>query len=168
MIILSFIEKEKKMESKNRLQTLILTEWFKYKRNKEKDKMENYSYINRKPEVGDTVQKNYLSNPKYSNRTGVVIRKICGQSIILWDFTKTPVYEFDKDLRILKMEDKPKPAEQYMVAVFGRVTAPTFFDTYEEAESEAKRLLIKEQKKTYILKSVTTMDLGDIKINKSI
>ena len=66
------------------------------------------------------------------------------------------------------MEDKPKPAEQYMVAVFGRVTAPTFFDTYEEAESEAKRLLIKEQKKTYILKSVTTMDLGDIKINKSI
>jgi hypothetical protein len=134
---------------------------------KNKDKMNNYSYLNRKIEVGDIVQKDYRKNSKFSDRTGTVIRKICGQSIVLWEFAKTPVYEFDKDLKILKMEDQPKPKEQYLVAVFGRVTAPSFFDTYEEAEQEAKRLLLKEQRKTYILKSIAVMEMGDIKINKN-
>jgi len=138
----------------------------KHKALKDQEMIER-NYIQREPQVGDTVQKNYMKNPKFSKRTGVVIRKICGQSIVLWDFTKTPIYEFDKDLKVLKLEDKPKPKNQYMVFVFGIVTPPIFFDTYKEAELEAQRLLKKEQRTTYILKSVATMELGEIKINKS-
>lgn len=160
------------MESQNNSNTinhaiLYVLQKMNLNQKKNKDKMNNNSYLDRKIEVGDIVQKNYRNNSKFSDRTGTVIRKLCGQSIVLWEFTKTPVYEFDKELKILKMEDQPKPKEQYLVAVFGRVTAPSFFDTYEEAEQEAKRLLLKEQRKTYILKSIAVMEMGDIKINKN-
>lgn len=160
------------MESQNNSNTinhaiLYVLQKMNLNQKKNKDKMNNNSYLDRKIEVGDIVQKNYRNNSKFSDRTGTVIRKLCGQSIVLWEFTKTPVYEFDKELKILKMEDQPKPKEQYLVAVFGRVTAPSFFDTYEEAEQEAKRLLLKEQRKTYILKSIAVIEMGDIKINKN-
>jgi hypothetical protein len=134
-------------------------------REEKRIKMENGSFINREPVLGDTVQKNYNQNSKFSKRTGVVIKKICKQSVVLWEFTKTPTYEFDRNLRVLKMEDNPKPKEQYCVLVFGRVTAPVFFDTEEEAQQEAKRLLLKDQQTTYILKTISKMDLGDIKIS---
>lgn len=52
----------------------------------------------------------------------------------------------------------------YAVMVEGKQTPSVFYDNYEDAEAQAKRLASQEKRTTYVLLAMTKLELNDIKI----
>jgi hypothetical protein len=132
----------------------------KEKQRKEEEKL---LYLDRPFEEGDIVIK-----PK-TNKKGTVLRipSYSGQVVVLWDKTRTPQYEFIKELKISKESlNKNKKNGKYCVVSFGNLYVPEFFESYEEAELEAKNLFVRTQQKTFVLKTVAVVENQNLTISK--
>ena len=126
------------------------------------------NYLQKQIEVGDIVHK--VSNKtisKFRGREGKVIEVKGNRSKVIWDKRTTPEYEFNDNLKIIRMGKEIKTKEKkYAVMIIGKQTPSVTYNTYEEAEVEAKRLVMREQKPAYVLKSVAHIDNGQPIVTK--
>jgi hypothetical protein len=53
---------------------------------------------------------------------------------------------------------------KYAVMVEGKQTPSKLYDTFHEAEQEARRLARSERRNTYILKAIGIVELSDVKV----
>ena len=122
--------------------------------------------MQKKFEIGDVVNKIHRTNN--TNRRGIVVRIPDGnQTVVLWENTKTAIYEFTTDLVFVKKsEDYKNCKDLYCVLVFGGIAIPIFHETYEEAEREAKNLFFKTNQKTFVFKAISVIEQQDIKVKK--
>lgn len=137
--------------------------------NKKKQSHEdNNKYIEKQIEVGDVVHKIKTKTiSKFYEREGIVIEVKDNQSKVLWDKRISVEYEFNSNLKVIRMKSKENIiGKKYAVMLIGKQTPSVIYDTYEEAESEAKRLVMKEQIPAYVLKSVAHIEVGTPKITK--
>ncbi len=54
--------------------------------------------------------------------------------------------------------------KKYAVMLEGKQTPSKFYNDYNEAESEAKRLVSVEKKTAYVLLAITKLELNDVRI----
>lgn len=122
--------------------------------------------MQKKLEVGDVVNK--IRRTNNLRRKGIVVRiPDEHQTVVLWENTKTAIYEFTSDLVFVKKsEDYKNCKDLYCVLVFGGIAVPIFHETYEEAEKEAKNLFFKTNQKTFVFKAISVIEQQDIKVKK--
>lgn len=116
---------------------------------------------------GDIVKKVFRTN--MPDRQGIVVRIPSGgnQTVVLWENTKTAIYEFTKDLSLVEEAKEFKDKKDlYCVLVLGGVTVPVFKESYEEAEIEAKNIFFKTNLQTFIFKAISVIAPQDIKVQK--
>ena len=53
---------------------------------------------------------------------------------------------------------------KFALMVEGKQTPSKLYDTYDEAEQEARRLARSERRNTYILKVIALVELSDVKV----
>ena len=131
--------------------------------NKKKQSDEiNDKYLKKQIEVGDIVHKvKDKTIKRFHNREGKVIQVIDNRSKILWDKRTSTEYEFNSNLKIVRMGKKENyNLKQYCILIIGKQYQTPVFDNYEDAEKEAKRIVCKEHLPAYVLKSVAIIEPG--------
>lgn len=142
--------------------------WFGLHMNRLNKKKQNHEdsnkYIEKQIEVGDVVHK--IKNKtisKFYEREGIVIEVKDNQSKVLWDKRISFEYEFNSNLKVLRMSKKEKVKENKEITyllVDSNNKCRLICDDYEESVQEAHNLATKWAVGCTIFKSVAKIEIG--------
>jgi hypothetical protein len=135
---------------------------------KKQSTQDSNKYLQKQIEVGDIVHK--VTNKtisKFYEREGKVVEVSYNRSKVLWDKRTTIEYEFNDNLKVIRMgKDSLTKEKKYVIMLIGSNKYMGIFETYNEAEIEAKNLVNRQQLPAYILESVAYVEITTPKVTK--
>ena len=138
--------------------------------NKKKQSTQNSNkYLQKQIEVGDIVLK--VTNKtisKFNEREGKVVQVIYNRSKVLWDKRTTLEYEFNDNLKVIRMgkEKTNKKTKPTYIIVDQNEKCHIICDDYEESIEEAKNIVLNKALNCTIYKSVAFVEVGLPKISE--
>ena len=141
-----------------------------FEQNKKKQSAESTNnYLKKQIEVGDVVHKIKTKTiSKYYQREGKVIQVIGNRSKVLWDKRTNLEYEFNDNLKIIRMgkeKTNRKSKTTYMI-LDEKERCRLICDDYGETIEEAKMIALNNAINCTIYKSIAYIEVGTPKLTE--